>query len=516
MPDKPETSGKPEAAGTAPAPFLEMRGISKAFPGVQALDKVDFAVAAGEVHCLIGANGAGKSTLMKILAGVYAADSGEILLGGKPLRAASPSDSLKAGVAVIYQELSLVEHLTVAENIFLGQYPKLMPGVVDWLGMAKKAKVILDGLGVRIAPGAEVSSLSMGHKQIVELCKALAAEARVVVMDEPSATLSKEEFNALVKVVFDLKARGVTIIYISHRLEELFLVGDSVTVLRDGKKAYSGPIKSLDIKELVRLMIGHDVRSGKGCSLPPLADAVKIEARGLSNNVLKGVDLAVREGEILGLYGLVGSGRSEILHAFFGSQRASGVIKVDGEEVRLSSPVDAMRLGVGLIPEQRKTQGLILGLAVWENAAIAAIPDLSVKGALIPRKLYALARSFVKRLRIKTPSVMTEVRSLSGGNQQKVVIAKWLMKKSSILLFDEPTQGIDIGAKEEVYDIIRGFAGKPGAATIVASSELEELEGMCHRICVLYEGRVAGEFTPPFPTKVILHTAITGEAHERR
>jgi ribose transport system ATP-binding protein len=498
------------------APFLEMRGVSKSFPGVLALDNVDFTVNAGEVHCLIGANGAGKSTLMKVLSGVYAADSGGVFLNGKEVRIQSPRDGLKAGIAVIYQELSLVEPLTVAENIFLGQYPKLLPGLVDWSAMTRKAETLLDGLGVAVSPDALVANLSMGHKQIVELCKAMASEARVVVMDEPSATLSEEEFKALVKVVFDLKARGVTIIYISHRLEELFLVGDSVTVLRDGKKAYGGPIKDLDIQGLVRLMIGHDVRTGQTCALPPHSDKTKVQAHALANKTLKGVDFSVREGEILGLYGLVGSGRSEILHALFGSQRHEGSLEVDGRPVTLSSPVDAMRLGVGLIPEQRKTQGLILGLPVWENASIAASPDLSLYGLLIPHKLYALARTFVDRLRIKTPSVMTEVRSLSGGNQQKVVIAKWLMKKSNILLFDEPTQGIDIGAKEEVYDIIRGFAGKPDTATVTASSELEELECMCHRILVLYEGRVVGEFFPPYPTKQILHTAITGVGHESR
>lgn len=500
----------------ATAPLLEMRSINKSFPGVKALDNVDFRVNAGEVHCLIGANGAGKSTLMKILSGVYSADSGGIFINGEEVVMQSPKDGLKAGIAVIYQELSLVEELTVAENIFLGQYPETLPGVVDWGVMKRRAQELLARLGIKTNPDATVSSLSMGHKQIVELCKALAAEARVVVMDEPSATLSEEEFKALVKVVFDLKAHGVTIIYISHRLEELFQVGDSVTVLRDGAHVHTGPIKNLDIKGLVRLMIGHDVRSGKGCALPPHSDRDIIRTHCLTNSVLKCVHFNVKEGEILGLYGLVGSGRSEILHSLFGSLRYEGKIELYGNEAHLTSPVDAMQRGVGLIPEQRKTQGLILGLPVWENAAIAASPDVSVHGFLIPSKLYALARSFVSRLRIKTPSVMTEVRSLSGGNQQKVVIAKWLMKKSKLLLFDEPTQGIDVGAKEEVYDIIRGFAGQPETATVVASSELEELECMCHRILVLYEGNIVGEFTPPFSTKRILHTAITGEEHESR
>ena len=500
----------------ADTPLLEMRSINKSFPGVKALDQVDFTVNAGEVHCLIGANGAGKSTLMKILSGVYTADSGGIFINGEEISIQSPRDGLKAGIAVIYQELSLVEELSVAENIFLGQYPKTLPGVVDWGAMSRRASELLQRLGIAIRPEATVSSLSMGHKQIVELCKALAAEARVVVMDEPSATLSEEEFKALVKVVFDLKAQGVTIIYISHRLEELFLVGDTVTVLRDGKKAHTGPIKDLNIKSLVRLMIGHDVRSGQSCALPPHSDKDIIRTHCLTNNVLKCLYFHVKEGEILGLYGLVGAGRSEILHSLFGSLRYDGTIELNGSEVALNSPVDAMKRGVGLIPEQRKTQGLILGLPVWENAAIAASPDVSVHGLLIPSRLYALARNFVNKLRIKTPSVMTEVRSLSGGNQQKVVIAKWLMKKSKLLLFDEPTQGIDVGAKEEVYEIIRSFAGKPETATVVASSELEELECMCHRILVLYEGNIVGEFTPPFSTKRILHTALTGEGNESR
>ncbi|WP_169727851.1 sugar ABC transporter ATP-binding protein [Desulfovibrio inopinatus] len=480
------------------------------------MDDVDFVVGRAEVHCLIGANGAGKSTLMKVLSGVYSADAGTISLDGTPLRMTSPRDGLNAGIAVIYQELSLVEHLTVAENIFMGQYPCRIPGVVDWGAMFERAQALLDGLGVPISPHRTVAGLSMGHKQIVELCKAMAANARVVVMDEPSATLSEEEFKALVRVVFDLKAQGVTIIYISHRLEELFLVGDSVTVLRDGKKAHDGPIQDLDVKGLVRLMIGHDVRSGQACALPQPEKTDKVTARCLSNAVLKGVDFSVKHGEILGLYGLVGSGRSEILHSLFGSMRHAGKIEIDGRPADLASPVDGMRLGVGLIPEQRKTQGLIVGLPVWENASMAANPDLSVHGILFFRKIFALVRDYAKRLRIKTPDITTEVRNLSGGNQQKVVIAKWLMKQSKILLFDEPTQGIDVGAKEEVYDIIRGFAGVHGTATIVASSELEELECMCHRILVLYEGRIVAEFAPPFPTKHILHTAITGEGHESR
>ncbi len=498
------------------APLLEMRGITKSFPGVKALDNVDFTVNAGEVHCLIGANGAGKSTLMKILSGVYSADTGGIYFAGQKLEISNPRDGLEAGIAVIYQELSLAEELTVAENIFLGQYPMRMRGVVDWGEMRRRSQDLLDKLGIRINPDAQTCRLSMGHKQIVELCKAIVSNARVVVMDEPSATLSEEEFKALVKVIFDLKAHGVTIIYISHRLEELFLVGDSVTVLRDGKKAHCGSIKELDIKGLVRLMIGHDVRNGESCALPPHSDKDVVRVRNLSNSLLSGVNFSVKEGEILGLYGLVGSGRSETLHSLFGSIGYEGTIEFYEKEINPSSPVDSMRQGVGLIPEQRKTQGLVLGLPVWENASIAAAPDLSIRGMLFPKRFMALAQNFVKRLHIKTPNVHTEVRNLSGGNQQKVVIAKWLMKESKILLFDEPTQGIDIGAKEEVYDIIRGFAGKEETATIVASSELEELECMCHRILVLYDGQIVGTFTPPFLTKQILHTALTGEPHENQ
>lgn len=493
-----------------------MRGICKSFPGVLALDNVDLSVEAGEVHCLIGANGAGKSTLMKVLSGVYSADGGEIFLGGKQLRISSPRAGLKAGIAVIYQELSLVEHLTVAENIFLGQYPKRLYGVVDWAEMKRKSNEVLQRIGVPIDPGATVSSLSMGHKQIVELCKALAANASVVVMDEPSAALSEEEFKALVRIVFDLKKQGVTILYISHRLEELFQVGDSITVLRDGKLAHTGKCSDIDIKGLVRLMIGHDIKSSSTIQLKPHSDRVKLKVSDLGNHLLQDINFSIYEGEILGLYGLVGSGRSEILHSLFGAMSYEGEIALDGHVVKPTSPVDGIALGLGLIPEQRKTQGLILDMQVWENAAIASNKDMSTYGVLQFSRIFAKVREYVKKLHIKTPGIMPMVRNLSGGNQQKVVITKWLMKESDILMFDEPTQGIDVGAKEEVYQLIRDFAGKEQAATVVASSELEELEQTCHRILVLYEGRIVGEFTPPYATKAILHTAITGEKNEAR
>lgn len=491
--------------------ILEMTDTCKSFPGVRALDHVDFHVKKGEVHCLIGANGAGKSTLIKILAGAYQADSGTITLNGKEVHIPNPLVGQEMGIAVIYQELSLIDELTVAENIFLGRYPK-KNGLVDWPLIKKKAQELIKTLGVRIDVNARVGNLSIGYKQITELAKALASDAQIIVMDEPSATLSQDEFETLVKVIHDLRTRGITVIYISHRLEELFIVGDRVTVLRDGSLVGSRNIKELDRDQLVEMMIGHQISESSDLVLQDCSADKLLELEGLENKKLQTISFGVCRGEIVGLYGLVGSGRTEILRAIFGADAITGgVIKIEGKKVKVSSPVDALKLGIGLIPEQRKTQGLVVDFSVYENAVLPSLREMSVNGVIRRKNIYKVVQQQVENLRIKTPSITTTVKNLSGGNQQKVVIAKWLVKNSRILLFDEPTQGIDVGAKEEVYNIIATMAGKEATATIVASSELQELLILCHRILVLYEGKIVGEFTrSSFNKEKILHCAITG------
>lgn len=490
--------------------ILEMKGISKSFPGVYALKKVNFSVHKGEVHCLIGANGAGKSTLMKILAGAYTRDEGEIIYDGKAVNIASPLDGRKLGIAVIYQELSLAANLSAAENIFLGGLLKKVRGVVDWREVNRKAREMIDDLGIGIDVRQPVSRLSMGQRQIVELAKALVSEARLIVMDEPSATLSGEEFETLVRVIKDLKEKGITVIYISHRLEELFRVGDRVTVLRDGSYIGTRQLKDISQDELVEMIIGHSLTKQPKAAADISGEEI-LAVKDIANDKLRSVSLSVNRGEVLGLYGLVGSGRTELLRVIYGADTPRiGEIIIRGQKVRLRSPVDALKLGIGMVPENRKTQGLILELPIWENAAIASISNFTRLGVIKYSSLLQEVKEQVGKLRVATPSVKTLVKNLSGGNQQKVVIAKWLIKRSSILLFDEPTQGIDIGAKEEVYGIIRELAGK-GLGVVVASSELAELMQICDRIVVMFNGAVAGQFTrEAYQEESILHCAVTG------
>ncbi|MDA8234074.1 MAG: sugar ABC transporter ATP-binding protein [Clostridia bacterium] len=490
--------------------ILEMKSISKAFPGVHALKKVDFAVLEGEVHCLIGANGAGKSTLMKILSGAYIKDEGEIFFAGKSVNINNPTDSKKLGISIIYQELSLVTSLSASENIFLGHYPQTARCLVDWRTINGKAQQMIDEMGIEIDVKKPVSSLSIGKRQIVELAKALVAEAKLVVMDEPSATLSSEEFETLVKVIRDLKAKGITVIYISHRLEELFRVGDRVTVLRDGTYVGTKVLKEMDHDELVEMIIGYTLskevrKSGE------ITGEKLLDIRNISTPKLHSVSLAVHKGEVLGLYGLVGSGRTEVLRVIYGADRPqAGTMFFEGKKVQLRSPVDSLKLGIGMVPENRKTQGLIMDLPVWENAALPSLKNFSKFGKIQYGILFNEVQELVKKLRVATPSITTSVKNLSGGNQQKVVVAKWLLKKSHMLLFDEPTQGIDIGAKEEIYGIIKEVANM-GYGVLVASSELSELMQVCDRILVMFNGEVAGQFTrDSYQEEAILKCAVTG------
>ncbi|TGE31692.1 sugar ABC transporter ATP-binding protein [Desulfosporosinus sp. Sb-LF] len=491
--------------------ILEMRGISKGFSGVQALKKVNLSVESGEVHCLIGANGAGKSTLMKVLSGVYSMDEGEILFDQKLATIIDPISSTKMGISVIYQELSLLPNLSVAENIFIGKYPRKYRYLLDWAELTKKARALIDSLGIKIDVMEPISNLSIGHRQIVELAKALASNAKLIVMDEPSATLSSEEFETLVRVIQELKNKGISIIYISHRLEELFRVGDKVTVLRDGQYVATKQLNEITQDQLVELIIGHPLSKEKKPKLSVSYTEELVSLKDIHTNKLNAINLSLYKGEVLGLYGLVGSGRTEILRAIYGADPLQkGELYINGGKVKFRSPAEAMKKGIALVPESRKTQGLLLNLSVWENAVVPSLKKYTRFGFLKYPTMFKHVNEQVEQLKVVTPSIRASVKNLSGGNQQKVVIAKWLLKNSNILLFDEPTQGIDIGAKEEVYKIIKNLSDK-GFGVIVASSELAELVQLCDRMVVMFNGNIAGEFQQEeFKDDAILHCAVTG------
>lgn len=474
--------------------ILEMKGITKEYPGVRALHNVDFDLREGEVHALVGENGAGKSTLMRILGGADSMTRGEILLYGQRVDLAGPREAERLGISVIYQEFNLIPYLTVAENIFLGREPRRRGVLVDWAKLYADARAIVGQLGLEVDPRTRVDRLSVAQQQMVEIAKAISKQAKIIVMDEPSATLTPRELERLFVLTRTLKAQGVGIIYISHRLEEIFAIADRVTVLRDGERISTAEVAEVSRASLIRDMVGRELRDDYPERRHDLGEVV-LEARGLSRpGALHGVSLALRKGEILGLTGLVGSGRTELARALFGADPlAAGEILLDGRPVHLRSPAEAIAQGVCLMTEDRKGQGLVLGLTVRENITLACLPSLT-RGGIIQRSAeLALAGRLVERLSIKTPSLEQLVRNLSGGNQQKVVLAKWLATRFRVIIFDEPTRGIDVGAKQEIYRLMNGLA-EAGAGIIMVSSELPEVLGLSDRILVMRGGRIKAEF----------------------
>jgi ribose transport system ATP-binding protein len=474
--------------------LLRMSGISKSFPGVQALRKVDFDLEPGEVHALVGENGAGKSTLIKILSGVYRADEGEIWLKGRRLTSTDPRTMLAAGVSVIYQELALVPYLTVAENIFLGREPRRAGLLIDWKLMREEVRRLLEPFNLSLEPFAKVSSLGPAYQQVVEIAKALSLKADIIVMDEPTAPLTGSEVDRLFQIIRNLKAGGVSVAYISHRLEELHEVADRVTVLRDGERIVTAPLASLSVDEIIRNMVGRRLTEQyPQAAEPSQEEALRVE--GLSKSgVCRDVSFRVKRGEILGFAGLVGAGRTEMMQLIYGYRRKdAGRIFVRGREVRIRSTRDAVRHGIALIPEERKKQGLILGLSVRDNAALT-IFELNTRAGFIRwREIRRLVQRIVESLGIRTPSLAQAVRNLSGGNQQKVVLSKWFVRRCDVYIFDEPTRGIDVGAKVEIYKLMESLAAA-GAGIIMVSSELLEVMNVPHRIAVVYNGRIVKEF----------------------
>jgi ribose transport system ATP-binding protein len=483
-----DTSG---SLPTTPPPLVEMRAITKQFPGVLALCEVDFDVRPGEVHALVGENGAGKSTLMKILAGVYTRDAGEVIFQGQPVNFTKPRQAQVAGIATIYQELNQVPQLSVTENIFLGT--EIGRGIaLNWGEMHRRARELLAKLHLDIDPRMQLGKLGVAQQQMVEVAKALHQNASLIIMDEPTSSLSIREINDLFAIVRELKSHGVSVVYISHHLEETFEVSDRITVLRDGRLVATQPAQDLNVDKLIRLMVGRDLSEKfPKEKVPRGAEVLRVE--GLSQeDRLRGISFSAYAGEVLGIAGLVGAGRTELVRAIFGADPIDGgEIYVNGKRAAIRSPQGAVRSGIGLLTEDRKQQGLCLQLSVRENITLSVLDRLTRGQMTNLRREAALARRFIDGLAIKASSQDQLALNLSGGTQQKVVLSKWLATEPKVLIFDEPTRGIDVGAKVEIYNMINQLA-KQGVAILMVSSELPEILGMSDRIMVIGGGRVQG------------------------
>ena len=491
--------------------MLEVRGIDKSFPGVRALGEVDLTLHKGKVLALIGENGAGKSTLMKILAGVQPPDAGEILLAGEPVVIESTRAALDLGIALIHQELNLATNLSVGANVFLGREP-LRSGLIDDRRIREESRKYLEMVGLEVDPATLVGDLTIGRQQMVEIAKALSIDARILIMDEPTSSLSQAETEYLFKVIKDLRERGVSIIYISHRLGEVKELADHVTVLRDGENAGELAREEVTHDAMVRLMVGRDLTGHYVRSERDLGETV-LKARDLRSPAHPeySLNFSVKAGEIVGVAGLVGAGRTEMLATLFGvTPSLGGSLQVGGEEIVPDSPFAAIRAGLALAPEDRKLQGLVIEMTVRENLSLATLRrDQRPVGFLDFAKERAISEEMVERMRVKTPSDGQVVRYLSGGNQQKVVLGKWLAMKPKLLLLDEPTRGIDVGAKREIYALMEELASS-GVAILFASSEMEEILGMADRAIVMHEGRITGELSREELTEETVMQLATG------
>ena len=490
-------------------PFLQMTGITKHFPGVQALNGVDFEVFPGEILGFLGENGAGKSTLIKILSGIHDKDQGTIWLNGQTINPRSPHEAQSLGISTIHQELALALNLTVAENIFLNREPRLALGRVDFAHMNQAAEALLRDLGAAIPGNKRVGELTVAAQQMVEIAKAVSHQANLILMDEPTSALSAREVDALFTLMRRLKEKGVAVVFISHRLEEVRQIVDRVIIMRDGQRVATLPLSEASEEQIIRLMVGRDVTVANK-QATAVGDPV-LEIHNLSgDNGVNQISLTVRKGEIVGIAGLVGAGRTELARLICGVDRLSaGEIRIAGKPVKIQSPADAVAQGIGWVPEDRKLHGLVLGMSVQENSSMAILPRLSNwLGIIRPQKERAIAEYYVEALDIITPSVTQLVRNLSGGNQQKVVLAKWLSSTPRLLIVDEPTRGIDVGAKSEIHKLLAQLA-QQGIAILMISSELPEILAMSDRILVMCQGRVTGEFTHENASQEKIMTAAT-------
>jgi len=474
--------------------ILELKGVTKRFPGVLALNEAHLSLRPAEVHCLLGENGAGKSTLMKILAGAQPLDEGEILLDGEPVTIQSPLHAQELGISMIYQEFNLSPYMSVAENIFLGREPvKGKSPIIDWARLYADAEAILKRIGVKLDVRRPVHELSIAQQQMVEIAKALSIEARIIVMDEPSATLTDHELDALFTLIRTLKHQGIALVYISHRMEEIFEIGNRATIMRDGAHIVTKDLCDLSREEIIQQMVGRELKDEFPKEVFPVGQE-RLRVEGLTRRGhFEDISFALHEGEIVGLTGLVGAGRTEVARAIFGADPIDrGTVYLNGEEVKITSPRDAIARGIGLLTEDRKGQGLVLGMSVAENTTLANLKALMGRLFMDRKKERSVTEQYIHVLAIKTPSGAQIVQNLSGGNQQKVVLAKWLYTESRLLIFDEPTRGIDVGAKVEIYKLMNELV-RQGVAILVISSELPEILGMCDRILVMHEGHIAGE-----------------------
>ena len=494
-------------------PLLRMVGISKAFPGVQALQDVDLTVQTGEILALVGENGAGKSTLMRILNGVYTADTGEIYWQGQKVTVHSPHEAQALGISMIHQELALIPYLDAGKNIFLGREPRgLLPGTVNWRRLYRQAQAELDALGLALNVRTPVRFFSIAQQQMIEVAKALSIDARLIVMDEPTSSLTEREVETLFEQMRRLRERGVAIIFISHRLEEVLQIADRVTVLRDGQLVGTRAVSELRAEDIVRMMVGREVGTiYERRASPPALEKVVLEVRNLTRGKrVHEVSFKLHAGEVLGVAGLVGAGRTELAETIFGAHPAThGEMILDGEKVRIRRPQQAIQHGIGFVPEDRKRQGLFLRMSVAANVVMAVLSRLTRPILIHWGKVRQITARSIEQLNIRTPSQEQRVQNLSGGNQQKVVIAKWLTLNPKVLILDEPTRGIDVGAKAEIYRLMSQLAER-GVGILMISSELPEVMGVSDRILVMHEGRVTGEFDGRSATEDALMNAATG------
>lgn len=490
--------------------ILQLKGISKSFPGVKALDCVDFQVMRGEVLALAGENGAGKSTLMKILSGSYAKDAGTIVFDGKTVEITSPKMAEELGLSIIYQELNVMQNLTVAENIYLGRQPQ-KHGIIDWTQMNHRARALFEKLGIHLDVTARVRELSIAQQQMVEIAKAVSFDAKLVIMDEPTSSLTDQETKILFKIIQELSSSGIAVIFITHRMEEIFAIADRVTVLRDGCCIGTKKISEINASELISMMIGRTLTQQYPRRHATIGDTL-LEVQHLSNGEkVKDISFKLHAGEVLGFAGLVGAGRTETARMIFGADpKKSGTILLNGVEVSIHSPQDAIRNGLSLVTEDRKQEGLLLRQSVQSNVVMVALDKVCRMHLINYSSARKAAMNYVEDLHIATPSVHQKAMFLSGGNQQKVVVSKWLFSDAKIMILDEPTRGIDVGAKREIYEIINKLA-ESGKAIIVISSDMEEVMGISDRILVMYEGIIAGEIQrKDFSQQLISEFAIGG------
>ncbi len=490
--------------------LLKLTGITKEFPGVLALNKVQLDIKEAEVLALVGENGAGKSTLIKILTGALGGWSGEILWKGKPLKVNHPWEAQQAGISTIYQELTLCPDITVAENVFLGREPK-KHGAIDWAKMNAMTAEVLEKLDVHVAPTEKVGRLTVATQQLIEIARALTMNAQLIIMDEPTSSLSEHEVSTLMRIVKDLKANGISVLYISHKFNEIFEISDRISVLRDGE--YIGTVNTEDAKldDVLVMMVGRTVNIRFKERTNKIGDVIFAVENLTTAGAFEDLSFELHEGEILGVSGLVGAGRTEMARAIFGIDKSdSGAITIGGKKLPMPrSPKEALKLGIGFLPEDRKEEGLVLLMSVQENSTLTALAKNRHNTVIHSKQERSLVEEYVKKLTIKTPSIEQLTRNLSGGNQQKVVIAKWLASESKILIFDEPTRGIDVGAKAEIYDLMNELVAQ-GYGIIMISSELPEVIGMSDRILVMHEGRSAGIFEKDAVTPEEIMSYATG------